>query len=113
MVLLYPLQKARWSTGARIFVGPGDTALAMQMRPAPTGTPTPAMNLTVRREVMSGLRSGDYYVVAVDDLEPDESRDPQVLDKLRTTAVRVTLAEGTTQDVPLRRVIFADVMSRK
>ena len=62
---------------------------------------------------MSGLRAGDYYVVAVDDLEPEDSRDPQVLEKLRSSAVRVTLAEGTIQDVPLRRVIFADVMSRK
>jgi hypothetical protein len=54
-----------------------------------------------------------YYVVAVDDLEPDDYRDPAVLDRLRSSAMRVTIPDGSTVDVPLRRASFADIMATR
>jgi hypothetical protein len=66
-----------------------------------------------RREAMTGLRPGEYYVVAVDDLEPDDYRDPAVLDRLRSSAMRVTIPDGSTVDVPLRRASFADIMATR
>jgi hypothetical protein len=62
---------------------------------------------------MSGLSLGEYYVVAVDDMEPDDSRDPVVLERLRSNGIRVTLAEGVDTPVELRRVRFADVMAKR
>ena len=62
---------------------------------------------------MSALRAGDYYVVAVDDMEPEEWRDPVVLDRLRSTAVRVNVPEGATADVPLPRINFNEGISKR
>jgi hypothetical protein len=62
---------------------------------------------------MTGLRPGEYYVVAVDDLEQEDSRDPVVLDRLRSSAVRVTVPEGATADVPLRRISFANAIATR
>ncbi len=44
--------------------------------------------------MMSGLRPGEYYVVAVDDMEQEDWRDPVVLDRLRSSGLRVTVSEG-------------------
>ena len=116
VVVVYPIDKTRWTTGARIFVGPSDamTAMMMSMRPPPAAS-TPGANIVPppRREEMSGLRPGDYYVVAVDDMEQDDWRDPVVLDRLRSSGLRVTVAEGVSTDVPLRRVSFADLMTKR
>jgi hypothetical protein len=117
VVVAYPVQKARWQSSARIFVGPtiDQNMAAMMARAAPTSSmpgPAPA-NVPPRREAMTGLRPGEYYVVAVDDLEQEDSRDPVVLDRLRSSAVRVTVPEGATADVPLRRISFANAIATR
>ena len=112
VVLAYPVQKSRWTTGARYFLPP--PIEPMSGRGATSSAPGPTtMNPPARREAMGGLRSGDYYVVAVDDMEPDDSRDPTVLERLRSSAVRVTVPEGATADVPLKRINFAAAMSKR
>jgi hypothetical protein len=118
VVVAYPIQKSKWPSGARIFVPPpGDQVLAAAMgRPtsptAATPGPTP-INASPRREAMQALRPGEYYVVAVDDMEQEDWRDPVVLDRLRSSAVRVNVPEGATADVPLRRINFADAISTR
>ena len=69
--------------------------------------------MQARREAMSGLALGEYYVVAVDDMEQEDSRDPVVLDRLRSSALRVTLSEGGDSQVALRRVNFAEAMGKR
>jgi hypothetical protein len=116
VVLAYPVQRSKWTTGARYFLPPPLEAMASAMsgRGATSSTPGPTtMNPPARREAMGGLRSGDYYVVAVDDMEQDDARDPTVLDRLRSSAVRVTVPEGATADVPLQRINFAAAMSKR
>ena len=71
------------------------------------------MTPSARPQTLSGLRPGDYYVVAIDDMEPDDVRDPSVLDRLRSGALRVTLSEGAALDVSLRRLNFAAFMRQK
>ncbi len=71
------------------------------------------MNTPSRREAMLALRPGEYYVVAVDDMEQEDSRDPLVLDRLRASATRVNVPEGATADVPLRRIKFAEAISKR
>jgi hypothetical protein len=114
VVIAYPVEKERWSV-ARMFVGPMiDPAMLARNAPSTSvmpGAPQPAA--PVRRELMSGLRPGDYYVVAVDDLEPEDYRDPMVLDRLRSSGMRVTIEEGSSAEVALRRVSFAKVMANR
>lgn len=113
VVLVFPIDKSRWVTGARIFVGPSDAASSMTAMMRPANAPGLPAQLPPRREAMSGLSLGEYFVVAVDDMEPDDSRDPMVLDRLRSSSVRVTLVEGLDTEVALRRVSFADAMGKR
>ena len=118
VILVYPVDKARWANGngARVFVGPSDqmiAAMTMMRPPLAANAPGPSPAMQARREGMSGLSLGEYYVVAVDDMEQEDSRDPVVLDRLRSSAQRVTLSDGVDSDVALRRVSFAEVMAKR
>jgi len=112
VVVAYPIQKSRWQSGARIFVPPSADLMGRGASSSAMPGPT-AVNPSPRREAMPGLRPGEYYVVAVDDMESEDSRDPIVLDRLRSSAARVNVPEGVTVDVPLRRVVFADAVARR
>jgi len=114
VVAVYPVENARWPMFSRYFVGPIVTSItSTQGRPTATNTAiVPSAASTPRRESMSGLRPGDYYVVAVDDMEQEDYRDPVVLEKLRSSAVRVTMADGTV-DVSLRRISFATAIATR
>lgn len=113
VVIAYSVEKARWST-ARMFVGPMiDPATLARNVPSTSVMPGSPAAAPVRRELMSGLRPGDYYVVAVDDLEPEDYRDPMVLDRLRSSGMRVRIGEGSNAEVALRRVSFANMMAKR
>lgn len=77
------------------------------------GDPLDNAQVNVMRVPGAGRSPGEYYVVAVDDLEPDDYRDPGVLDRLRSSATRVTIPDGSTVDVPLRRASFAGIMATR
>ena len=118
VILVYPVDKARWvnGNGTRVFVGPSEQMVSAMMMMRPPQAPnapglSPAMQ--ARREALSGLSLGEYYVVAVDDMEQEDSRDPVVLDRLRSSALRVTLSEVGDSQVALRRIKFADVISKR
>jgi hypothetical protein len=107
VVVAYPVDKERWANGARTYVPPVFTN--------PEGIRTTAVlpgggAAVARPQTLSGLRPGDYYVIAVDDLESDDIRDPVVLDRLRGSATRVTVSEGATVELSLRRASFADIV---
>ena len=46
--------------------------------------------------------AGDYFIVAVTDIEPGEWNDPDVLAQLRERATRVTIADGERKTVDLK-----------
>ena len=50
---------------------------------------------------IAALPAGDYFVVAVDDVEQGEWFDPEFLEQIRGAAVRLTVADGEqrTQDL--------------
>ena len=64
----------------------------------------------VRRETMPGLRPGEYYAVAIDDISTEDVRDPSVLARLVPAATRVTVGEGADVQVVLRRQALADIL---
>ena len=117
VVLAYPVDKTRWMNNVtRFFVGPSEqmiAAVSMMRPPQAPNAPGQSPAMQARREALSGLSPGEYYVVAVDDMEPDDTRDPSVLERLRSSAVRVTLSEGGDTPVELRRVSFADVLAKR
>ena len=57
-----------------------------------------------------GCRPASTYIIAIDDIEFDDSQDPSVLEKLAANALRVTVTDDGPIEVPLRRFSFADVM---
>ena len=62
-----------------------------------------------RRDVIIGLPPGDYYVVALTDIAPDDARDPTVLERLAAGATRASLTtDRGPQDVRLHRVELRD-----
>jgi len=63
----------------------------------------------VRKEMISGMPAGDYYIVALDDVDLESTRDPETLQQLAHAATRVSVIEGAPADVTLRRVKLHDV----
>ena len=66
-----------------------------------------------RPDTISGLPPGEYFAVAVDDMDPDVMRDPDVLEKLSRGAARVSLSESVKADVTLRRVKLSDLLAER
>lgn len=137
VVVVYPVEKNQWRN-ARIFVGPPPISVAAAGRGVPTPTVRGGVEVTMsgpggivmvpggtammpggtgmmppRKEALAGLRPGEYYVIAVDDLEPEDYRDPAVLERFRSSASRVTVTDGATIDVPLRRASLAELLARR
>jgi hypothetical protein len=59
-----------------------------------------------RKEMLTNMPAGDYYIVALDDIDAESARDPEMLDQLSRGATRVRLVEGVPADVNLRRLTF-------
>jgi hypothetical protein len=108
VAVVFNVDKAKWKQmgrGVRPFVPrPANLPLnPMGVPPGQTG-PTPA------RDVLTGLRPGEYYAIALDDIESEDVYDPSVLEKLVTQASRVILGEAGTVEVVLPRMKIADLI---
>jgi hypothetical protein len=55
------------------------------------------------------MPAGEYYIVALDDIDSESVRDPDLLEQLSRGASRVTLNEAMPTQVSLRRVKLASV----
>ena len=60
------------------------------------------------RYQIDGLMSGDYLAIAMDYVEQGVWNDPEYLDSLRARTVKVRVAEGETQTLPLPLVAFEE-----
>jgi protocatechuate 3,4-dioxygenase beta subunit len=54
---------------------------------------------------LTNLPAGDYYIVAVDKLDPGQWTDPEFLERLVPSSKRVTLAEGETKTMELKLAV--------
>jgi hypothetical protein len=108
VALVFPTDKARWVENSRYirpFVPaplPPDQALDVTEAGAAGGAF--AASPTAARESVSGLPPGEYYVVALDDLESEAVYDPALLDSLTRVATRITLTDKAAAEVSLRLV---------
>jgi protocatechuate 3,4-dioxygenase beta subunit len=110
-VLVFPIDKSRWelaSQAVRTFVPPSIEMMA-SMQATATASGRGNLPAQMGREIVSGLTAGEYYTIALDDIDNDGWRDPAVLERLATAATRVTMSEGPT-DVNLLRVKLEDVI---
>jgi hypothetical protein len=82
-------------------IGNGGSAFATSV--GPIGTPG---GTNSRQELITNMPPGEYFIVALDDIDVESTRDPETLEQLSRGATRVRLAEGAPADVNLRRVQF-------
>jgi hypothetical protein len=105
VVIVFSTDKERWKNGwnyVRTYVPPANELLIgarqeARVQPGAQAPPTP-------RPDMMDVLPGDYFVVAVDDIEAEDARNPAVLEKLTAHAARVTVTDGANSDVGLRRL---------
>ena len=59
---------------------------------------------------LNGLTPGDYFAIALDDIDPEDMQDPDVLERLAGSSVRFTVSFDAPVEVPVRRAKLADVV---
>jgi len=122
--LLFSVDKARWTVGSRyirpLVPRPDPPAGSVGAAGAPsagfsaggvTSTPGSSGGPPPRPDTIAGLPPGEYFAVAVDDLDSELMRDGDVLERLSRGARRVTLSEDAKIDVSLRRVKLSDLIA--
>lgn len=113
VALAYPTDKSKWnqrSNRVRVYMPP--TSLDMEMRRAfapPNAAGSPP-TVAEPPERFTALPIGEYFVVAVDDIGSDDWQDPDVLERLSSSATRVTLTDEAAIEVPLRRVTISEII---
>lgn len=109
VAVVFPIDKSLWKGHrfVRTYVPPPirmpDVAVGPPGRMAGMSTMSPG-----RPEILPLTTAGEYYVVAVDDLEAEFEVSADILERLLPSALRVFAAEGVTTDVSLRRIKFWD-----
>jgi hypothetical protein len=108
-VIVFSTDKTKWTQmGRGIRWQSPPPVRSDQITPLPGRPPAEVLNRAAVR--MQSLPIGDYYAIAVDDLEQEDVFDPGTLEKLVSSAVKFSLSETAPLEVPLRRVKAADVI---
>jgi len=102
----FPVQRERWRSPDRYIRAAAPLPASFLGRPDPSGTGGEP-GRSVR---FIGIPPGDYYLIAVDDIEYSAIRDPAVLEKLTRNATRVTIQDRDLMEVPLQRYLLSDVI---
>jgi hypothetical protein len=114
VAIVFPTAKDRWEQSSRYVRT--YTPLPLELLTVARGavaTDAPqasAAAALARTEQVTGLPAGEYYVIAVDDIESERARDPEIFEHLIASAARVTVDEGKKAEVTLRRVKLAAVV---
>jgi hypothetical protein len=102
----FPVERERWRNPDRYVRAAAPLPQSFLGRPDPSGTGgEPGRSLR-----FIGLPPGDYYLIAVDDIEYKATVDTAVLEKLARKATRVTIPERELIEVPLQRNLLSDVV---
>jgi hypothetical protein len=59
---------------------------------------------------LAGVQPGDYYAIALDDIDSEDMQDVDVLEKLTASAVRFTVSFDAPVEVPVRRWKLAEII---
>jgi hypothetical protein len=120
VALVFSVDKTRWdpnfSRYMRSFV---PSVLSARVNPVGAGTAagssSAALTFTpvaanASKDSVNGLPAGDYYVVALDDIDADGWRDPDVLEQLSRAASRITISEAAPAEIRLRQLKLATIV---
>ena len=131
VALAFPIDKAKWDPRfrpVRTYTPPPPMASQGSSRTPPQGVAASATltpigsgsfgavsggvmsGMMSQQERIAGLPPGEYYVIAIDDIEVEDSQDPAILERLTSSAIRVVLTDDAPIEVPLRRFSLADVV---
>jgi Carboxypeptidase regulatory-like domain len=115
VAIVFPTDKDRWtqpSRHVRTYVPPTDEQVMLATRRVATSaTPRgPSKPPDLSRQAMSGLPPGEYFAVAVDDIDGEACRDPAVLERLASRATRVTVSYDAPTSAMLQRIKLSDVV---
>ncbi len=104
--VVFPVQPDRWRSPERYIRAAAPLPPSFLGTPDPSGTGgEPGRSLR-----FIGLPSGDYYLIAVDDIEYHATRNPAILEKLARNATRVTIPERALIEVSLQRYVLSDLI---
>jgi hypothetical protein len=110
VALVFSTDKSRWDgslPAVRTFVPPSAEMLEMMQR-ATSSAGRSNLAAQAGLEMIAGLTSGEYYAIALDDIDSEMSRDPACSSGSPRARV-ATVTEGTTH-VTLLRLRQADVI---
>lgn len=81
-------------------------------RPAPAAASSPEApgGSTASKDTIGGMPPGEYYLIALDDIDNEAARDPVTLEELARSATRVSAADGVAAGVSLRRLSLRDLI---
>jgi len=51
---------------------------------------------------ISGIAPSEYYIIALDKIDPGQMTDPEFLDRIRIKATPITIREGDTRTIDLK-----------
>jgi hypothetical protein len=68
---------------------------------------------SMRPDSVAGLRPGEYYAIALDDIEFEAARDPEVLERLLSHATRFAVSLDTNIEIPLQRIKLSDALPQR
>ena len=104
--VVFPVQPDRWRSPERYIRAAAPLPPSFLGTPDPSGTGgEPGRSLR-----FIGLPPGDYYLIAVDDIEYQATHNPAILEKLARNATRVTIPERGLIEVSLQRYLLSDVI---
>ena len=115
VLIVFPADKEKWNQLSRYVrtvpmrsdARPPALLPPTQVRAANLGGPPMPRDNVVR---VPSLPPGEYYAIAVDDIDPEDVSDPGVIEKLTQVSVRFTASDDAPVEAPLRRVVLADII---
>jgi hypothetical protein len=110
VALAFPIERSTWKNAprtVRVLVPRPMTSLGLTVVPGMSIPPSASRESDER---IAGLLGGEYYVIALDDIETEDAFDPAVLEKLAPHATRVNLAAEGVVELSLQRFKVADLV---
>ena len=112
VAIAFPTDRSRWANYPRYvqaFSPPPQVPPAAYRPNSPPAGPA-GLPLIAPSGRIAGLPPGEYYIIAVDDIEFEDTTDPEVLGKLASSASRIVVSDEAPVEANLQRQVLADVV---
>jgi len=112
VAIAFPTDRSRWANYPRYVQAFSPTPQVPPAAYRPNSPPTglAGLPLIAPSGRITGLPPGEYYIIAVDDIEFEDTMDPEVLGKLATSASRIVVNDEAPVEANLQRQALADVV---